>query len=80
MSNPDECVGCDTCDDDWSIDDDRSTTPWDITVAGDLLLESGGAMIIQSPRTVTVEGCAKIRDADALKVSGTLKVGGICSP
>lgn len=78
ITNPDMCSGCNGCTGNWNIDDDRSTTPWNITVTGNLLLESGGEIIIQSGRTITVEGCAKIRDTDALKISGTLKVGGSC--
>lgn len=78
IDNPDMCAGCDNCSNTWTIDDDRATTPWDITVDGDMVLDSGGVMIIQTAKTITVEGCVKIRDADALKISGTLKVGGDC--
>jgi len=78
ISNPDLCSGCDHCSGTWTIDDARGDTPWAIHIIGDMILESGGSIIITD--LVEVNGCVKVRDADALKIDGVdkLKVSGSC--
>ena len=41
-NSPDVCAGCDTCPGSWDVVDDRATTPWAITVTGELHLAGAG--------------------------------------
>jgi len=53
LNNPDVCTGCDTCTQDWAIDNARGNIPWSITVQGKCNWQSGGDINIVSSRTLT---------------------------
>jgi len=75
VSDPDLCAGCDTCDGDWQISNDRGDMPWSILVTGKVDMQASGKINVVSARTLDCNDMNFAASSQVSIASGTITVG-----